>query len=172
MKQAMTMGDVRRELEETIAKLEPFARPLAERLHELAKLARESGAIGKKRAPVALVRRAIPAGDHADVQARAQLLFTGTNLWIDAKCAPWFEVVDLKVGKSSQRVDVSSNIPATAFAIGLDALALEDAERAAAFAQWPLEAAEPGMLLTLTVRNRDTAHRDFEGVLWGAYEDY
>ena len=97
----------------------------------------------------------IAPGDEVDIEVKPQVLFRGERLAIAQSTARYFEILDIKVGKDSQ-------LAATG------ALTGEAFETRAVGVRMELDTAQPGIVITIRVRNIDTAAQSFRAVLYGA----
>ncbi|HUO51300.1 MAG TPA: hypothetical protein VMT93_02175 [Gemmatimonadaceae bacterium] len=105
--------------------------------------------------PIGFELANIAAGDEEDIEVKPQVLFRGERLAIAQSIARYFDVLDIKVGKDSQ-------LAATG------ALTGEAFETRAVGVRMELDTAQPGIVITLRVKNIDTAAHDFRAVLYGA----
>jgi hypothetical protein len=105
--------------------------------------------------PIGFELAAIAPGDEEDIEVKPQVLFRGERLAIAQSIARYFDVLDIKVGKDSQ-------LAATG------ALTGEAFETRAVGVRMELDTAQPGIVITLRVKNIDTAAHDFRAVLYGA----
>lgn len=100
----------------------------------------------------------VSAGATLHIEQVPQVPFKGLSLYIEPGCARSFDLVDVKVGVSSQLV-TSAAVPAFAFGRagpdGPEGLPLE------------LAACQVAQKLTLVVRNTSGAPARFRAVLWG-----
>jgi hypothetical protein len=108
--------------------------------------------------PVGFVQAAVPAGALAEIEVKPQVRFQGHRLAVAASQARYFNIVDIKVGKDSQ-LAATGEMPAEAFS------------SLAVGTQMELDCAPPGIVITLIVRNTDTASQDFGAVLYGEVEE-
>jgi hypothetical protein len=97
----------------------------------------------------------VPPGGSQDIEVKPQVIFRGERLAIPASIVANFRVADIKVGKDSQLAAVGE-MPAECFSnlsVGV---------------RMQLDTAEPGITITLRVRNidQDNAH-PFTSVLYG-----
>lgn len=97
----------------------------------------------------------VAPGEEEDIEVKPQVLFRGERLAIAQSTARYFDVLDIKVGKDSQ-------LAATG------ALTGEAFETRAVGVRMELDTAAPGIVITLRVKNIDTAAHDFKAVLYGA----
>jgi hypothetical protein len=97
----------------------------------------------------------VAPGDEEDIEIKPQVLFRGERLAIAQSIARYFDVLDIKVGKDSQ---LAATGPLTGEAF----------ETRAVGVRMELDTAEPGIVITLRVKNIDTAAHDFKAVLYGA----
>jgi hypothetical protein len=104
--------------------------------------------------PVGFSLDAIAAGDEQDIEVKPQVLFRGERLAIAQSIARYFDVLDIKVGKDSQ---LAATGPLTGEAF----------ETRAVGVRMELDTAQPGIVITIRVRNNDTAAHDFKAVLYG-----
>jgi len=105
--------------------------------------------------PIGFELANIAPGDEEDIEVKPQVLFRGERLAIAQSIARYFDVLDIKVGKDSQ-------LAATG------ALTGEAFETRAVGVRMELDTAQPGIVITIRVRNTDTAPHDFKAVLYGA----
>jgi hypothetical protein len=99
--------------------------------------------------------REFPVGE---IEVKPQVRFQGHRLAVAASQARYFNIVDIKVGKDSQ-LAATGEMPAEAFS------------SLAVGTQMELDCAPPGIVITLIVRNTDTAPQDFGAVLYGEVEE-
>lgn len=97
----------------------------------------------------------VQPGDEEDIEVKPQVLFRGERLAIAQSTARYFDVLDIKVGKDSQLAATGS-------------LTGEAFETRAVGVRMELDTAAPGIVITLRVKNIDTAAHDFKAVLYGA----
>ncbi|MGH7285009.1 MAG: hypothetical protein ACRELY_26070 [Polyangiaceae bacterium] len=97
----------------------------------------------------------IAAGDEEDIEVKPQVYFRGERLAIPPSIARYFDVLDIKVGKDSQ-LAATGTMPGESFSAHAVGVRME------------LDTAKPGIVITLRVRNVDTAPHDFKAVLYGA----
>lgn len=105
--------------------------------------------------PVGFVRSQIPPGQIADIEVKPQVLFKGQRLAVSSHISRFFTIVDIKVGKDSQ-LAATGEMPADCFselAVGV---------------QMELDTAQPGIVMTLRVRNFSSDPQNFMAVLYGA----
>src|SRR5579883_1210817 len=105
--------------------------------------------------PIGFQMDNVAPGDEEDIEVKPQVLFRGERLAIAQSIARYFDVLDIKVGKDSQ-------LAATG------ALTGEAFETRAVGVRMELDTAQPGIVITLRVKNIDTAAHDFKAVLYGA----
>jgi hypothetical protein len=105
--------------------------------------------------PIGFELTDIAPGDEVDLEVKPQVLFRGERLAIAQSIARYFDVLDIKVGKDSQ---LAATGPLTGEAF----------ETRAVGVRMELDTAQPGIVITLRVRNIDTAAHDFRAVLYGA----
>jgi hypothetical protein len=105
--------------------------------------------------PIGFEATSVAPGAEEDIEVKPQVLFRGERLAIAQSIARYFDVIDIKVGKDSQ-------LAATG------ALTGEAFETRAVGVRMELDTAQPGIVITLRVRNIDTAAHDFRAVLYGA----
>lgn len=104
--------------------------------------------------PVGFKRLAIQPGQEADIEVKPQVHFRGERFAVAPSIARYFDIVDIKVGKDSQ-LAAAGEMAAEAFS-------------ALAVGVWlELDTAQPGIVIILRVRNKDTVQHDFEAVLYG-----
>jgi hypothetical protein len=109
--------------------------------------------------PVGFIAAQVPTGAQESIEVKPQVLFRGERLAVANSIAPFFTINDIKVGKDSQ-LAASGNLPAEAFSNLSVGVRME------------LDTAEPGIVITLTVTNNDTAAaHDFRAVLYGTVLD-
>jgi hypothetical protein len=104
--------------------------------------------------PIGFELTNIAAGDEEDIEVKPQVLFRGERLAIAQSIARYFDVLDIKVGKDSQ---LAATGPLTGEAF----------ETRAVGVRMELDTAQPGIVITLRVKNIDTAAHDFKAVLYG-----
>jgi hypothetical protein len=104
--------------------------------------------------PIGLVKNAIAPGDAQDIEVKPQVHFRGERLAVAPSISRFFNVVDIKVGKDSQLAAVGE-MPAESFSALAVGVRLE------------LDTAQPGIVITVRVRNTDAAAHDFAAVLYG-----
>ena len=105
--------------------------------------------------PIGFQMDAVAPGDEEDIEVKPQVLFRGERLAIAQSIARYFDVLDIKVGKDSQ-LAATGNLTGEAF------------ETRAVGVRMELDTAEPGIVITLRIKNVDTAQHDFKAVLYGA----
>ena len=108
--------------------------------------------------PVGFVREQIPAGQLGEIEVKPQVRFQGHRLAVGQSCARYFNIIDIKVGKDSQ-LAATGEMPAEAFS------------SLSVGTQMELDPAPPGIVITLIVRNTDTAPQNFGAVLYGLVEE-
>jgi len=109
--------------------------------------------------PIGFTSIQIPAGTVAEVEVKPQVLFRGERLAVAPSNARSFNIVDIKVGKDSQ-LAATGEMPAEAFSALSVGVRME------------LDTAQPGIVIVLIVRNKDTVPQDFDAVLYGTvFED-
>ena len=155
---------VERKIANSVERLLPIAKPLADHLSTLIDLGRRSG-LGDFRGPLPIVEKAIPPGHH-QINVEPWLPFRGNALWVDSRCADHFMIHDVRMGRVSHEAGFGP-IPATMFAYRLDTLSLDDAERLKALTAWDFRAIVPGQKAILEVFNTSKVPQDFYGVFWG-----
>ena len=104
---------------------------------------------------VPLMSMGVSAGMEAEWTAMPQMKCKPRRLFIDRECAKYFSILDMKVGKNSHFANVGE-VPGDIFAAELDRLEQRDLEKGLVdFKSLDLELpiVEPGMFLTLRVRN-------------------
>lgn len=109
--------------------------------------------------PIGFVMTGIAAGDTEEIEVKPQVRFQGRRLAVAQSIARYFDIMDIKVGKDSQ-------LAATGALSGecLSGLAVD--------VRVELDPAPPGIVITLTVKNNDTATaHDFRAVLYGLVEE-
>lgn len=82
----------------------------------------------------------IPLNGEADIEVKPQVLFRGERLAVAPSCAPFFDIIDIKVGKDSQLAAVGD-------------LTAESLSALAVGVRMELDTASPGITITLRVRN-------------------
>ena len=122
------------------------------------RLRQPSGPLKVREFPVGFVQSGIGAGQMAEIEVKPQVRFQGHRLAVAASQARYFTIVDIKVGKDSQ-LAATGEMPAEAFS------------SLAVGTQMELDCAPPGIVITLIVRNTDTAPQDFGAVLYGEVEE-
>ncbi|HEX7667013.1 MAG TPA: hypothetical protein VF407_20930 [Polyangiaceae bacterium] len=105
--------------------------------------------------PVGFILENIAPGDEEDIEVKPQVYFRGERLAIPPSLARFFDVLDIKVGKDSQ-LAATGSMPGESFSAHAVGVRME------------LDTAKPGIVITLRVRNVDTAAHDFKAVLYGA----
>jgi hypothetical protein len=105
--------------------------------------------------PIGFQSDAVNPNQEVEIEVKPQVLFRGERLAIAQSIARFFDVVDIKVGKDSQ-------LAATGTLTG------EAFETRAVGVRMELDSAEPGIVITLRIRNVDTAPHDFKAVLYGS----
>ena len=130
-----------------------------DREREHAARRRERGDREDREFPVGFVSQTpVAPGALAEIEVKPQVSFQGHRLAVKASQARYFNIVDIKVGKDSQ-LAATGEMPAEAFS------------SLAVGTQMELDRAEPGIVITLIVRNTDTAAQDFGAVLYGTVEE-
>ena len=104
--------------------------------------------------PIGLTKNAIAPGDAQDIEVKPQVHFRGERLAVAPSISRFFNVVDIKVGKDSQLAAVGE-MPAESFSALAVGVRLE------------LDTAQPGIVITVRVRNTDAAPHEFAAVLYG-----
>lgn len=105
--------------------------------------------------PIGFNSTAIQPGEERDIEVKPQVLFRGERLAVASDLARNFVIVDIKVGKNSQ-LAATGEMAAEAFstlAVGV---------------QMELDTAQPGIVLTVRVRNISGLASDFRAVMHGA----
>jgi hypothetical protein len=105
--------------------------------------------------PIGFQADQVQPSSEIDIEVKPQVLFRGERLAIAPSISKYFDVVDIKVGKDSQ-------LAATGLLSG------EAFETRAVGVRMELDTAQPGIVITLRVRNNDTVAHDFKAVLYGA----
>ncbi len=105
--------------------------------------------------PIGFVQLGIAPGDEVDIEVKPQVYFRGERLAIPQTIARYFDVVDIKVGKDSQ-LAATGTMPGESFSTVAVGVRME------------LSTAKPGIVITLRVRNVDSADQDFKAVMYGA----
>ena len=105
--------------------------------------------------PIGFGLENIAPGDEEDIEVKPQVYFRGERLAIPPSIARYFDVLDIKVGKDSQ-LAATGTMPGESFSAHAVGVRME------------LDTAKPGIVITLRVRNVDTAAHDFKAVLYGA----
>jgi hypothetical protein len=105
--------------------------------------------------PVGFTLLAVPPGTPVEIEVKPQVLFKGKRLAIGASTAKDFIIIDIKVGKNSQ-LAATGEMGAEAFS------------SLAVGTQMELDTAQPGITITLRIRNIAGSPRDFFAVLYGA----
>ena len=97
----------------------------------------------------------IAPNDEEDIEVKPQVYFRGERLAIPPSIARFFDILDIKVGKDSQ-LAATGTMPGESFSAHAVGVRME------------LDTAKPGIVITIRVRNVDTAPHDFKAVLYGA----
>jgi hypothetical protein len=105
--------------------------------------------------PVGFMFENIPPGGEADIEVKPQVYFRGERLAIPPTIARYFDILDIKVGKDSQ-LAATGTMPGESFSALAVGVRME------------LDTAKPGIVITIRVRNVDTAPHDFKAVMYGA----
>ena len=105
--------------------------------------------------PVGFAMENIAPGDEEDIEVKPQVYFRGERLALPPSIARYFDILDIKVGKDSQ-LAATGSMPGESFSAHAVGVRME------------LDTAKPGIVITLRVRNIDTAAHDFKAVLYGA----
>lgn len=101
----------------------------------------------------------VPAGGTVTVEVTPQIKFKGDRIMIPSSIAPSFDVLDIKVGKSSQ-------LPTSE-----DALAGEAFSEVAQGACVDMDTAPANSKVSMTVRNKDVVPLTFQAVIFGVALD-
>jgi hypothetical protein len=109
----------------------------------------------------------VVGGETRRVTSRTQVPFQGCRLAVDPECAPYFTILNLRVGDFSQFVNAEP-IAATTFPPLVADWDSEDQEKAHKELRLGLRLALPGVDVSLLVQNvdRDAPHI-FRAALWG-----
>ncbi|MEO8877480.1 MAG: hypothetical protein ABI461_17930 [Polyangiaceae bacterium] len=105
--------------------------------------------------PVGFMFSNIAPGDEEDIEVKPQVYFRGERLALPPSLARYFDILDIKVGKDSQ-LAATGTMPGESFSAHAVGVRME------------LDTAKPGIVITIRVRNVDTAPHDFKAVLYGA----
>ncbi len=105
--------------------------------------------------PVGFMFQNVAPGDEEDIEVKPQVYFRGERLAIPPSLARYFDILDIKVGKDSQ-LAATGTMPGESFSAHAVGVRME------------LDTAKPGIVITIRVRNVDTAPHDFKAVLYGA----
>ena len=97
----------------------------------------------------------IAPNDEEDIEVKPQVYFRGERLAIPPSIARFFDILDIKVGKDSQ-LAATGTMPGESFSAHAVGVRME------------LDTAKPGIVITIRVRNVDTAPHDFKAVMYGA----
>ncbi len=116
---------------------------------------RHEGPTRERDFPIGFTKFGVLAGDTVEIEVKPQVLFKGKRLAVGATNANQFIIVDIKVGKNSQ-LAATGEMGAEAFS----SLAVDT--------KMELDTAQPGITITLRVRNIGNGPRDFFAVLYGA----
>lgn len=109
--------------------------------------------------PIGFTHEQVPAGQTVEIEVKPQVLFRGERLAVAPSNARSFNITDIKVGKDSQ-LAATGEMPAEAFSALSVGVRME------------LDTAQPGIVIVLIVRNKDTTPQDFDAVLYGTvFED-
>jgi hypothetical protein len=105
--------------------------------------------------PVGFLYENIPPGGEADIEVKPQVYFRGERLALPPTIARYFDILDIKVGKDSQ-LAATGTMPGESFSALAVGVRME------------LDTAKPGIVITIRVRNVDTAPHDFKAIMYGA----
>ena len=105
--------------------------------------------------PIGFIQENIAPSDEADIEVKPQVYFRGERLALPPTIARYFDILDIKVGKDSQ-LAATGAMPGESFSALSVGVRME------------LDTAKPGIVITLRVRNVDTAAHDFKAVMYGA----
>ncbi len=105
--------------------------------------------------PIGFRYENIAPNDEEDIEVKPQVYFRGERLAIPPSIARFFDILDIKVGKDSQ-LAATGTMPGESFSAHAVGVRME------------LDTAKPGIVITIRVRNVDTAPHDFKAVLYGA----
>ena len=105
--------------------------------------------------PIGFIMENIAPGDEEDIEVKPQVYFRGERLALPPSIARFFDVLDIKVGKDSQ-LAATGSMPGESFSAHAVGVRME------------LDTAKPGIVITIRVRNVDTAAHDFKAVMYGA----
>jgi len=105
--------------------------------------------------PIGFILENIAPGVEEDIEVKPQVYFRGERLAIPPSLARYFDIMDIKVGKDSQ-LAATGAMPGESFSSLAVGVRME------------LDTAQPGIVLTLRVKNIDTNPQDFKAVLYGA----
>jgi hypothetical protein len=97
----------------------------------------------------------VAGGEEDNITVDAQVLFRGERLAVAPSIAAGFHIVDIKVGKNSQ-LAATGEMPAESFAADAVGVRME------------LDTAQPGLAITLRVRNLSLERATFKAVLYGS----
>ena len=97
----------------------------------------------------------IAPGDEEDIEVKPQVYFRGERLAIPPTIARYFDILDIKVGKDSQ-LAATGTMPGESFSALAVGVRME------------LDTAKPGIVITIRVRNVDSAPHDFKAIMYGA----
>jgi hypothetical protein len=109
--------------------------------------------------PLGFNREAIPAGETIEITARPQVLFRPHRLIVGSSIAANFMIEDVKIGRASQFAGSGAQT----------AEAFKDTAGAGARLNW--DTCNPGVDITMTVRNFTGAASDFRATLFGDVVD-
>jgi hypothetical protein len=104
--------------------------------------------------PIGFVATGIAAGEEVDIEVKPQVYFRGERLAIPQSIARYFDIIDIKIGKDSQ-LAATGAMPGESFSTVAVGVRME------------LATAKPGIVITVRVRNVDTADQDFKAVMYG-----
>lgn len=104
--------------------------------------------------PIGFYAEGILPNDEEDIEVKPQVTFRGERLAIPQSLARYFDILDVKVGKDSQ-LAATGTMPGESFSALAVGVRME------------LDEAEPGIVITIRVRNTDTVPHDFKAVMYG-----
>ena len=128
----------------------------------------------KRRVLVQIPKATVPGGEEWVLRGRSSVVFRPTHLVVPRHTAPWFDVLDLKIGKNSQFAG-EGGVPAACFAGDVDAFSADRDSPSDFLKKVSLDVPLPLGLDTVTpshdisvrVLNLDACARIFHCVLYG-----
>lgn len=111
--------------------------------------------------------RRVGPGEQCNILASSQLPFRGYRLAVDPEIAPFFRILDLKVGRNSYSINNHEGVAATLFPPIPNKLSPEEREDYEELLKMKLDVAQIGHTLGVLVVNHSASPRQFSAILWG-----